>query len=405
MSSRENSSIEDFNDNSESTAVISSESPDGVVLEETTEKSKEEQKTCFQKFIKGLKWVLNRYLIVALTGMSQGLFVTLIAGMIMKQFGALFGLSTRAGQMFTVVGSIASLLTGAGIGAGIAKSLESSNLVIFSTMTAGLIGAFSDKFIDQNWINKNTIAVAAGNPIGSYIVSIIGCEIGNLVVRFHTGLDILLVPLFIMIGSIGGSYVAWPFRTAGTYIADGIAVAMDEQPAIMSIVMSVWVGLLLTLPTSSAATCISLSISGLAGGAAVAGCCSHMVGFAVNSFRENGWRGLISQGLGTSMLQIPNLVRHPLIIIPEIITSIIMGPISTLAFGLRCDASGSGMGTAGLVGLFATIEGSRGEIPSWKIGVGITLCHFVLPAILNLVIGEFMRWRGWIKFGDQQLEQ
>lgn len=306
--------------------------------------------------------------------------------------------------MFIDAGNIASLLTGAGIGAGISKALGSSNLVIFSTIISGLIGAYSDKFIDRAWIIQNKITVGPGNPIGSYINSVIGCEIGNLVVRLNTRLDILLVPLFVIIASIGGTYVCWPFRTAGTYIADGIAYAMDEQPFVMSIVMSVWIGLLLTLPTSSAATCISLSIGGLAGGAACAGCCSHMVGFAVASFRENGWRGLISQGIGTSMIQIPNLVRHPLIIVPEVITSIIMGPIAALAFELETDPTASGMGTAGLVGLFGTIEGSSGKIPSWKIGVGITLCHFILPAILNLAISEFMRWRGWIKFGQQKLE-
>lgn len=367
------------------------------------EKEKDENLTCGQKTWKFIKWFMNRYFIVALTGMSQGLFVTLIAGMIIKQFGKLFGENTRGGSMFIVAGNIASLLTGAGIGAGIAKLLESSNLVIFSTMIAGLIGAFSDKFIDRAWIIQNKVTVGPGNPIGCYINSVIGCEIGNLIVRLKTRLDILLVPLFVIVAAIGGAYVCWPFRTAGTYIADWIAYAMDEQPIIMSIVMSVWIGLLLTLPTSSAATCISFNIKGLAGGAACAGCCSHMIGFAVSSYRENGWRGLISQGIGTSMIQIPNLVRHPLIIVPEVITSIIMGPVSAMAFKLECDASASGMGTAGLVGLFGTIEGSSGKIPGWKIGVGIAFVHFIMPAVLNLAISEFMRWRGWIKLGDQKL--
>ncbi|OHS98273.1 toxin regulator pfoR [Tritrichomonas foetus] len=367
------------------------------------EKPKEMSKG--RKVLYWIKWLLNRYLIVALTGMSQGLFVTLIAGCVIKQFGKLFGATTSCGSMFIVAGNIASLLMGAGIGAGIAKSLDSSNLVIFSTMVAGLIGAFSDKFIDKNWIVDGKIVCGPGNPIGSYINSVIGCEIGNLVVRLRTRLDILLVPLFTIVAAIGGAYVCWPFRTAGTIIADGIGLAMNEQPAVMSIVLSVWVGILLTLPTSSAATCISLNIGGLAGGAAVTGCCCHMVGFAVSSFRENGWRGIISQGIGTSMLQIPNLVRHPLIIVPEVIASIIMAPIATLAFKLECDASASGMGTAGLVGIFGTIEGSSGVLPAWRIGVGIALTQFILPALICLGISEFMRWRGWIKFGDQKLEQ
>lgn len=402
-SSKEDSSI-NLNSNQEEEDYAQSLSDTETPYAESEGKEKEQELTCFQKTWKWVKWFMNRYFIVALTGMSQGLFVTLIAGTIVKQFGKLFGEKTRGGSMFIDAGNIASLMTGAGIGAGIAKSLGSSNLVIFSTIVSGVMGAFSDKFIDRNWIVQGKVAVGPGNPIGSYINSVIGCEIGNLVVRLHTRLDILLVPLFVIISSIGGVYVCWPFRTAGTYIADGIAYAMDEQPIIMSIVMSVWIGLLLTLPTSSAATCISLQIRGLAGGAACAGCCSHMIGFAVASFRENGWSGLISQGIGTSMIQIPNLVRHPLIIIPEVITSIIMGPIAAMAFKLETDSTGSGMGTAGLVGLFATIEGSSGKIPAWRIGVGIALCHFVLPAILNIAISEFMRWRGWIKLGDQKLE-
>ena len=399
---------------SDSKIALSSESKDNTTItfdevkdEETSEDDyKIEKRTPARKILNFIKWFMNRYFIIALTGMSQGLFVTLIAGCVIKQFGKAFGSTTRGGSMFIETGNIATLLMGAGIGGGIAKSLSNSNLVIFSTMIAGLMGAFSDKFIDRNFISStNTIAVTAGNPIGAYINSVICCELGNFVVWLHTRLDILLVPLLTLICSIGGTYVCWPFRTAGTFIADGIGLAMNEQPALMSIVLSCWVGILLTLPTSSAATCISLDIKGLAGGAAVTGCCCHMVGFAVSSFRENGWRGLISQGIGTSMLQIPNLVRHPLIIVPEIIASIIVGPIATLAFDLRCDASASGMGTAGLVGIFGIIEGSSGVIPAWKIGVGIALTQFILPAIICLGISEFMRWRGWIKYGDQKLDE
>ncbi|OHT10454.1 putative toxin regulator PfoR [Tritrichomonas foetus] len=401
--------IEDDSQKNDLESPYSSESINvGVDAKENNSSANEDNKDTkiskSRRVLNFIKWFLNRYLIVALTGMSQGLFVTLIAGCVIKQFGKLFGQNTSGGSMFIAAGNIASLLMGPGIGAGIAKSLDSSNLVIFATIVAGIIGAFSDKFIDKNWIIDGKISVSPGNPIGAYINSVIACEIGNLVVKLKTRLDILLVPLFIIIASIGGSYVCWPFRTAGTYIADGIGLAMNEQPALMSIVLSAWVGLLLTLPTSSAATCISLNIRGLAGGAAVTGCCSHMVGFAVASFRENGWRGFISQGIGTSMLQIPNLVKHPLIIVPEVITSIIVAPIATLVFKLECDASASGMGTAGLVGIFGIIEGSSGVLPAWKIGVGIFVTQFLLPALLNLAISEFMRWRGWIKYGDQKLE-
>jgi uncharacterized membrane protein len=270
-------------------------------------------------------------------------------------------------------------------------------------MIAGMMGAWSPQYIDLAFGEK-PVALSPGNPIGSYICGLIATEVGNLIVRCRTRLDILLVPLGMFIATIAGVYVCQPFRLAGTWIGEMIEKATDAQPFWMSIVMSVWVGLLLTLPTSSAATCISLNIHGMAGGAAVTGCCCHMVGFAVASFRENGWRGLVSQGIGTSMLQIPNLVPHPLILVPQVISSLILGPLATCAFGLECVAAASGMGTAGLVGLFGTIEGSSGIIPSWKIGLGITFCHFILPIVVSLGISELMRKFGWIKFGDQLLE-
>lgn len=349
------------------------------------------------------KAICTRYLIDALTGMSQGLFVTLIAGLIIKQIGKLFGEKTQGGQMFIIVGNLASMLTGPGIGIGIAKALSDNNLVIFSTMVAGLLGAFSDKYLKHDGWGTQPMALSPGNPIGSYITSVLACEVGNIIVRLHTRLDILLVPLFMFITTIGAAYVCWPFRTAGDYIAQGIDYAAKVQPVPMSIILSAWVGLLLTLPTSSAATCITFQISGLAGGAAVTGCCCHMIGFAVASFRENGWQGLISQGIGTSMIQIPNIVKHPQILIPQVISSIILGPIATCAFGLKCVAAGSGMGTAGLVGIFGTIEGTGSTIPKWQLGLGITLMHFICPALISVGISEFMRWRKWIKPGDQLL--
>jgi uncharacterized membrane protein len=335
--------------------------------------------------------------------MSQGLFVTLIAGLIIKQIGKIFGTESRACLKFTAVGNLASLLTGPGIAVGCARMLSEHNLVIFAAMVAGIIGAWSPQYIDGTF-GFLAVPLSPGNPIGSLICGIITAEIGNLIIWFHTRLEILLVPLGMFLATIAACYVAHPFRLAGTWLGETIERATNAEPFWMSLVMSLWVGLLLTLPTSSAATCISLNIHGTAGGAAVAGCCAHMVGFAVASFRENGWRGLISQGVGTSMLQIPNLIKHPIILVPQVISSLIVGPIATCLFDLQCVAAAAGMGTAGLVGLFGTIDGSSGIIPAWKIGVGITLSHFLLPIGLSIGISEFMRWRGWIKFGDQMLD-
>jgi uncharacterized membrane protein len=345
---------------------------------------------------------MTRYLIEALTGMAQGLFVTLIAGSIIKQIGKLVGKETKFGSMLRIIGDLASLLTGPGIGVGIARALSENNLVIFSTMVAGLLGAFSDQYIAGKW-GSGPLSLIPGNPIGAYICSVIACELGNIVVYLKTKLDILLVPLVMLFAAIAGAYVAQPFRVAGTKVAEFISQATDAQPFWMSIVMSCWIGLLLTLPTSSAATCISLKIDGTAGASAVTGCFCHMIGFAVESFRENGIQGVISQGIGTSMLQIPNLVKHPLILVPQVISSIIVGPIATLAFNLKCTYTESGMGTAGLLGLFGTISGSAGTISNVQIAFGIITTQFIAPILLSLGISEFMRWRGWIKMDDQKL--
>ena len=189
----------------------------------------------------------------------------------------------------------------------------------------------------------------------------------------------------------------------------------------MGIVISAAMGILLTLPTSSAAIWLAIAspvITGyaageiafetydailLAGGAAMVGCSAHMVGFAVQSFRENKWGGLVAQGVGTSMLQIPNLMRHPQILIPPVFASIIVGPLSTCVFELRCNAVGGGMGTSGLVGIFGAVDASAGVIPDWKLGLGIVLCCFVIPAAVCFAVSEFMRKKGWIKYGDQTL--
>ena len=355
------------------------------------------------KILSTVKFLAKRWFIDAFTGMSQGLFVTLIAGTIIKQLGNLIlKAATPAAEVvggaLVTIGTIASFLMGAGIGAGIAKSIKGSNLVIFTGIVAGMIGAFSLQFIEGNWIvtegGSFLSVVSPGNPIGSYVVALIASELGSLV-SGKTKLDIILVPLTVIVSAMLATYVAWPFIKLIDLLAKGIELATAMQPFLMGIVIAASMGILLTMPTSSAAMWIAIAMSApgsdamlLAGGAAVVGCAAHMVGFAVASFRENGWGGLIAQGLGTSMLQIPNIMRNPRIMLPEIAASIVVGPLATTVFKLRCNAAGGGMGTAGLVGVFGTIEASSG----------------VIPDLISYSVALLLRKVGWIKPDDQKLE-
>ncbi len=366
-----------------------------------------------------VKFLAKRWFIDAFTGMSQGLFVTLIAGTIIKQLGNLIlkagtPAAEVVGGALVTIGTIASFLMGAGIGAGIAKSIKGSNLVIFTGIVAGMIGAFSLQFIEGNWIvtegGSFLSVVSPGNPIGSYVVALIASELGSLV-SGKTKLDIILVPLTVIVSAMLATYVAWPFIKLIDLLAKGIELATAMQPFLMGIVIAASMGILLTMPTSSAAMWIAIAMSApgsdamlLAGGAAVVGCAAHMVGFAVAGFRENGWGGLIAQGLGTSMLQIPNIMRNPRIMLPEIAASIVVGPLATTVFKLRCNAAGGGMGTAGLVGVFGTIEASSGVIPDWQMWLGIVLLMFVLPAVISYFVALLLRKVGWIKPDDQKLE-
>lgn len=360
------------------------------------------------------KWG-KRWFIDAFSGMAQGLFVTLIAGLIIKQIGALIGLDNVVGIALDQVGKIAMMLTGAGIGAGIAHSLKANKLVIFGCMVAGIVGANAAAFINGtlflssvtdaggNVIN-GIINIKGGDPIGAYVAAILACEVG-IFLTGKTKLDIIVLPLSVIIIGMIVTYIVCPSIIAGTKaLSNAIFTATDLQPFLMGIVISVIVGLLLTMPTSSAAICISLGLSGIVGGAAVVGCAAHMVGFAVMSFRENKWGGLIAQGLGTSMLQIPNIMKNPKLLIPPVIASAISGPLATIVFKLQCTAAGSGMGTSGFVGVLQTIEGSKAIMSSGKLTVAIILLLFVLPAVICFGISELMRKYNLIKAGDMKLD-
>lgn len=364
-----------------------------------------------------VKTKCKRYFIDAFTGMSQGLFCTLIAGTILGQIASWCGTNAFA-TVLNYIASIAKTMMGVGIGIGMAHKLGAKPLVIFTAAVVGFIGAWSGSLVDA--LTKGTAFTlslgAPGNPIGSYVAVLFALEIVKLYAG-KTKIDIVLVPLSMMILCFGGIFLAWPFIKLIDLLAQLIVLAISAGVAfkiIVGIFVSVVMGILLTMPTSSAAIWVAIATSatavanpepfGIAGGAAVAGCAAHMVGFAVASFRENGWGGLISQGIGTSMLQIPNIMKKPVIMLPEIIASVFSGLVAVL-LDLRCNATGGGMGTSGLVGVFGTIDASMAVgLETYKLVLGIVLCLFVIPAVVSFAVSEILRKTNVIKFGDQSLD-
>ncbi len=375
------------------------------------------------KFKKYLKELPKRYFITAFSGMAQGLFVTLIAGTILATLAKdIIGLGNFFSGSLYYIASIAKSLMGAGIGIGIAYSLKKNKLLIFSSAVAGMVGAFADKLLFGSFASAlfpmvtdpfTTLSFGVpGNPIGAYVVTMLVIEIVELYAG-KTKLDIILIPLGTLFISLLGIFIASPFIWAVDKLGVLIAMATGIVPFFMGIIVSVVMGVLLTMPTSSAAIWIAVSKSVIeaggpnaeymmiAGGAAVVGCACHMIGFAVSSYRENGFGGLISQGLGTSMLQIPNIMKKPIIMLPMIISSAICGPLSTCVFNLRCGYNGGGMGTSGFVGVIDLFTNNAGALAI----IGIILLMFVLPIVLNLLVSEFMRKKNLIKFGDMKLPE
>jgi uncharacterized membrane protein len=350
-----------------------------------------------------IKLFFQKYFIDALTGMALGLFVTLIAGLIISQIGSWLQLPT-----LVTIGKLASVLMGAGIGVGIAYYLKAPTLVMLSCLVAGMLGAHSEALMANTLFILQPAGPAAfialpGNPIGAYLATVFAYRAGTWM-SGKTKLDILLVPITIcVVALIVCALLNPPVVAAVNSIGLGIQAATSLQPLLMGIVIAVTVGILLTLPISSAAICISVGLGGLAGGAAVVGCAAHMIGFAVASYKDNGISGVISQGLGTSMLQIPNVLKKPLILLPAVIASAIVGPIATVWFQLACTATGAGMGTAGMVGVFGVIEASQEAMSNTQLWTAIILLMFILPAIIAWSVAHLMRRLGWIVAGDMKL--
>lgn len=333
------------------------------------------------------------YAIDAMSAMAQGLFCSLLIGTIINTVGTQTGLG-----FLNEIGKFATDMSGPAMAIAIGFALKCPPLVLFSLAAVGY--------------SANQLG-GAGGPLAVLIIAIIAAEIGKAVSK-ETKIDILVTPLVTIFTGVGVSaLIAPPIGTAAASVGQVIMWATEQQPFIMGILVSVIVGMVLTLPISSAAICHMLGLTGLAGGAALAGCCANMVGFAVVSFRENRWGGLVSQGLGTSMLQMGNIVRNPKIWIPAIAASAITGPISTVVFRLEMNgpAVASGMGTCGLVGPIGVYTGWINDMAAGtKAAItafdwfALIMISIVLPAVLSWIFGRICRKIGWIKEGDLKLD-
>ncbi len=355
--------------------------------------------------MKTFKKVLNHIFIDGLSGMALGLFATLIVGTILGQIGNY--IPGVVGTYIIYIATITKALMGAGIGVGVATKFKYSPLVTVSAGVVGFIGAFSANIVSGTFFTESgSIALSGvGDPLCAFVAAFIAIELGNLV-SGKTKLDILLTPIVtIGVGTVIALLCGPYISKVTTILGEFIQFATAQQPFVMGILIAVFMGIFLTLPISSAAIAVIIGLSGIAGGAAVVGCSAQMVGFAVMSYRENKFGGLISQGIGTSMIQMPNIVRKPIVWLPPIITSAILGPISTCLLHMTCDASGAGMGTSGLVGQLVTYSTmvSSGVSPVVTL-IEIVVMHFVAPALITLVISEGMRKMGIIKPGDLKLD-
>jgi len=361
---------------------------------------------------KNIVFSLKRYGIDALAAMAQGLFCTLLVGTILDTLGRQLHIGFLTAVIATVgrgdaavgytIGGLAAAMVGPGMAVAIGYALQAPGMVLFSLVPVGFA--------------TNAIG-GAGGPLAVFVVAVVAAEFGKAVSK-ETKVDILVTPLVTIFAGIGLAYlVAAPIGTAASWVGKLIMWATELHPFLMGVVVSAVVGIALTLPISSAAICSVLGLTGLAGGAAVAGCCAQMVGFAVMSFRENRWGGLVSQGLGTSMLQMGNIVRNPRIWIPPTLTSLVTGPIATCLFKLEMNgaAVNSGMGTCALCGPIgvwsgwlapseqAAAHGAAAIAPTAIDWIGLALICAVLPAVLTLVFSAPLRRIGWIREGDLKL--
>lgn len=352
--------------------------------------------------MKKVKALLHEIFIDGLSGMAIGLFATLIVGTIIVQIGNF--IPGSIGTYLVLIGKVASAVTGAGIGCGVAIKLKAAPLVTVSAITAGMVGAFAGKLIALEVLVDGVMHFQGpGEPLGAFIAALIAIYIGRFI-SGKTKVDILITPLCsILAGSLVGLLVGPSISRFMIMIGELINWGTVQAPFLMGIVVSVLMGIILTLPISSAALSIILGLNGLAAGAATVGCCANMVGFAVASYKDNKVNGLLAQGLGTSMLQIGNIVKKPIIWLPAIISSAILGPVATMIFKMTNSSTGAGMGTAGLVGQITTYQTMVQSESAAIVITKIVILHFLLPGILSWGIATLMRKRKWIVNGDMKL--
>ena len=375
-------------------------------------------RTFLQK--KGVSLSPKTYFVDAMGAMALGLFASLLIGTI---FGTLATYTKL--EFLATIATYAKAATGMAIGVAIAHKLAAPPLVIYSTAAVGAManamGAIIKDGVIISWAATGASAELGGvfyssGPAGAFFAVLIACEIGKLVSK-TTRVDILVTPVVTLLAGFLASFTFTPLVAyVMYYLGVFIAVSTTYLPLVMGIIVSVVMGIILTLPISSAAICAMIFsasaldaavLSGtsegflLAGGAAVAGCCAQMVGFAAISFRENKWGGVVAQGIGTSMLQMGNIMKKPVVWLPVILTSAITGPVSTCLFKLKCMGVSAGMGTCGFVGPIGVFT-DMGFTPMSVIGV-LTVC-IILPAVLSIVFAEIMRKLGWIEYGDLQLD-
>lgn len=328
---------------------------------------------------KGIDLSWRTYLITALSHMALGLFASLIIGLIMRTIGEQLNIA-----FFEEVGSLAMSLMGPAIGVAVAFGLKAPRLVLFAAIVSGAAGA------------------QLGGPAGSFVAAVISTELGKLVSQ-ETKLDIIVTPFVtIVTGFLSASFIGPWIQTGMQQFGQLIMWGTEQQPILMGVVVATLMGVALTAPISSAALAIMLELEGVAAGAATVGCAAQMVGFAASSFRENGWSGLIALGLGTSMLQVPNIVKNPYILIPPTVAGALLAPIATVGFGMTNLPAGAGMGTSGLVGPIMTFT-DMGF--SSSVLVAVVLLHLIGPALVSVIVSEWMRKRGHIRFGDMKIEQ
>ena len=373
--------------------------------------SKAKKKRTWNEFLKDkqINVSAKTYFVDAMGGMAQGLFASLLIGTILSTIAKYLGMIDNSffvtiAHWIGQAGSLASTVTGAAIGVGIAYALKAPMLVMACSAAVGYFANAYPGSVGQCGLFYLDKAYTAG-PLGVFIAVIFAVEFGKMVSK-ETKVDILVTPIVTLGVGFAVAYVTCPpIAIAMNWLGEFINTATTLHPFAMGIIISVVVGIILTLPISSAAICASIGIAGIAGGAALAGCCAQMVGFAVASYRENKWGGIVSQGLGTSMLQMPNIMTHPQIWIPATLASAITGPMATMIFKLECNGVAAGMGTCGLVGpigCFSAMSESGTLTPyAW---LGMACICVITPAILSLIFSEIMRKLGWIKDGYMKLQ-